>query len=330
MPFYIGRKRRSSISTFSTDFRCSVRTGCSWGGGYRRAHDDIQPGFFFGFIPASSTLSWTNLFAQDEIKLGEKLNLTLGARLEHNDFTGTEVLPSARLAWKLSNDGLLWAAVSRAVRAPSLLDRDIVLPPNPPFLIAGGPDFVSEVANVYELGYRAQPSRELSFSVTGFYQDWDKLRSGQPPPNAQVQNMLYGSTSGIEAWATWQPARQWRLTGGVTTLHKDLRLRPGSTDPVGASNLGNDPDYQWMLRSAFNLSDRQQFDVMVRRVSALPDPAVPAYTAIDLRYGWHINAQLDMSLVVRNLLDVAHPEFNAAPDRSQIGRSAFVQLEWSL
>ena len=25
---------------------------------------------------------------------------------------------------------------------------------------------------------------------------------------------------------------------------------------------------------------------MVRRVAALPEPAVPAYTAVDARYGW--------------------------------------------
>ena len=85
------------------------------------------------------------------------------------------------------------------MRAPARLDRDIVLPPNPPYIIAGGPDFVSEVANVYELGYRGQPTPELTLSVTGFYEAWDKLRSGQPPPNAMVQNMIDGHTSGIEA-----------------------------------------------------------------------------------------------------------------------------------
>ena len=301
-----------------------------WGAGYRRSRDDIQPGVFFGFIPASSTSTWTSLFLQDEVKLNDEIAFTAGVRLERNDFTGTEALPNARLAWKLSNDQLLWAAASRAVRAPSRLDRDIVLPPNPPFIISGGPDFVSEVSNVYEIGYRAQPARELSFSVTAFYQQWDRLRSGQPPPNAQVQNMIDGSTSGAEAWFSWQPLRQWRLTGGMTTLHKDLRLKPGSTDPSGPRELGNDPDYQWLLRSTFTLAERHEFDVAVRRVAALPEPSLPAYTAVDLRYGWRVNTALSIALSLRNALDPRHAEFGAAPGRSEIGRSALLQLKWSL
>jgi iron complex outermembrane receptor protein len=300
-----------------------------WGGGYRVSHDDMTPGFFFGFVPASRTLNWSNVFAQSEIKLTGNTGLTLGARLERNPFTGTEVLPSARWSWKVSNDGLLWAAASRAVRAPSRLDVDLRLPANPPFLIAGGPDFVSEVANVYELGYRAQPLPHLSFSVTAFHQDWNRLRSGQVPPNAEVQNMIDGKTSGVEAWATWQAASNWRLMGGATTLRKDLRLQAASTDPVGVKNLGNDPNYQWTLRSAFNLSDSRQFDVSVRRVAALPDPVVPAYTAVDLRYGWRLSKQLELSIAVRDLLDAAHAEFGNAPDRSEIGRSALVQVRWS-
>ena len=300
-----------------------------WGGGYRRTQDDLQPGLFFGFVPEKQTLNWANLFAQGEIKLDERLGLTLGSRLEHNPFTGFEVLPSARLAWKVSASDLLWTAASRAVRAPARLDRDIVLPPVPPYIIAGGPDFVSEVANVFELGYRGQPSRDLTLSITGFYQQWDRLRSGQVPPNAHVQNMIDGNTSGIEAWGAWQALPAWRLSAGLTTLHKDLRLKPGSTDPVGPKNLGNDPDYQWMLRSAIDLAARQELDIMIRRVAALPDPQVPAYTALDARYGWHVGRGVELSLVGRNLLDKSHPEFNAAPGRSEIGRSVLVELRWS-
>ena len=301
-----------------------------WGGGYKRSHDDIRPGLFFGFVPESSTQSWTNVFAQDEIKLGERVNLTLGTRLEHNDFTGTEVLPSARLAWKVSDKTLLWTAASRAVRAPARLDRDIRLPPSPPYLISGGPDFVSEVANVYELGYRAQVSSAFSVSITGFYEVWNDLRSGQAPPNAQVQNMIYGHTAGTEAWGAWQVLPSWRLSGGFTTLHKDLILRAGSTDPVGPSNLGDDPNYQWSARSTLNLPHRQEFDVIVRHVAPLPVPAVPGYTAVDARYGWHVNGNVELSLVLRNLFDPSHPEFNAAPARSEIGRAALLQLRWDL
>jgi iron complex outermembrane receptor protein len=159
-----------------------------WGAGYRRAQDHIDPGLFFGFVPASRTLTWTNLFVQDDVKLASGLDLTLGLKFERNDYTGTETLPNLRLAWQPAAGQLLWGAISRAVRAPARLDRDLRLPPaGPPYIIAGGPDFVSEVANVLELGYRAQPTPEWSYSATAFLHDWQRLRSGQPPPNAQVQ-----------------------------------------------------------------------------------------------------------------------------------------------
>ena len=52
--------------------------------------------------PTVRTLRWTNLFAQDEILLAPRLRATAGLRLEHNDYTGTELLPNLRLAWDAS------------------------------------------------------------------------------------------------------------------------------------------------------------------------------------------------------------------------------------
>jgi iron complex outermembrane receptor protein len=141
--------------------------------------------------------------------------------------------------------------------------------------------------------------------------------------------MIYGDTSGIEAWATWAISNQWRLSGGVTTLHKNLRLRTGSTDPDGPKNLGDDPADQWTLRSAFNLPLRQELDLLVRRIAALPSPAVAAYTAFDLRYGWRVNRTLAISLALRNMFDPRHAEFNGTLGRSEVGRNALLQLRWT-
>jgi len=309
-----------------------------WGGGYRRARDKVTDGLLVGLQPTSSTQDWANLFVQDEIALTENLALTLGIKLENNDYTGTESLPSARLAWKASPTQLWWAGLSRAVRAPSRIDREIQFPPPGSPLTAfipagsfiiGGPDFVSEVADVVELGWRAQPSRDLTLSVTAFHYEWDKLRSGQLPP-AFVQNMIEGRVYGVEGWANWQAAETWRLSAGFTTLRKHLRLKPGSTDPDGPSELGNDPDYQWVLRSSHNLAPRQELDIMLRRVDELPDPRVPAYLAVDVRYGWRIRRDLEVSLVAQNLFDPSHPESGDAPGRSEFARGAYLKLRWTL
>ena len=299
-----------------------------WGAGYRQARDDIEPGFFFGFVPARRTLNWSNVFAQDSIRFDHALELTLGLKVERNDYTGSELLPTLRLAWKPSDEQLLWTALSRAVRAPSPLDRDIVLPPKPPYLIAGGPDFQSEVAYVAELGWRAQPTATVSYSATLFQNWWDRLRSGEPPPNALVQNMIDGTSSGFEAWASWQAAPNWRLSAGYDLLREHLRVEAGSTDPVGPSALGNDPRAQWSLRSSLDVTATQEFELALRHVAALPNPVVPSYTTADLRYGWRFLPGWTAALVGRNLLRRSHAEFDAAPGRSEIPRSVLVELAW--
>jgi iron complex outermembrane receptor protein len=298
-----------------------------WGAGYRQAHDQVQNSALIAFIPAARTLRWANLFVQDEFRVTEAVRFTAGAKLESNVYTGWEFLPSARLAWKPDDRQLVWGALSRAVRAPARLDRDFHFPGNAPYLINGGPNFQSEVSNVAEIGYRSQSSKAFSYSITAFRHFHDKLRSGQPAP-ANVENMIEGETTGAEMWANYQAGRNWRLSGGLTTLSQRLRLKSGSTDPVGPSALGNDPDYQWLLRTSFDLSPSHEADIQVRRVSALPNPAVPGYTAVDARLGWRASRELDVSVTLQNAFDPRHAEFDPAATRSELGRSVFLKFLW--
>ena len=319
---------RPSVDIADLDFKHTLAPAhhrLTWGGGYRYARDRVDAGRFFGFRPVEQHSRWHSLFAQDEIQLSERVSVNLGLKLERNDYTGTEKLPSLRLAWQLQPDQLLWASLSRAVRAPARLDRDITLPPKPPFIIAGGPDFVSEVARVLELGYRGQPTALLNASLTAFVHDWDRLRSGQRPPNAQVQNMIAGRTYGLEGWGTWQALPALRVAGGFVLLREDLYVRPGSTDPEGPRALGNDPRHQGSLQFSWLGVPGQVFDLDIRHVGALPYPAVPAYTAVDLRWTWRPSARWELEFSARNLLDAAHPEFGGA-DRAEIRRQALLRL----
>src|SRR2546430_17010996 len=103
-------------------------------------------------------MRWANVFAQDEIALQEYLRLTLGAKLENNYYTGTEPLPSARLAWKLEPQRLLWGAVSRALRAPSRIDRDFFV--GPPLQLNGGAVLVAAGGKVLRIRLLEQPPPE--------------------------------------------------------------------------------------------------------------------------------------------------------------------------
>src|SRR4029077_11376161 len=163
-------------------------------------------------------------------------------------------------------------------------------------------------------------------SFTAFHTVHDKLRSGEPAP-AQVQNGASGYTYRVGGWGTYQASRAWRLMIGFSELRQHLKAAPG--DPAGTSAQGNDPEHQQMLRSLFNLTERHELDFIVRHVSTLPNPVVPAYTAVDARFGWKARPDLELSLVGQNLFDAAHVEFGAAPGASEIPRAWLLQAVWA-
>lgn len=300
-----------------------------WGGGYRHARDHIQNSAVLAFLPANRGLNWANLFVQDEIALRDGLELTLGAKVETNSYTGAEFLPSARLAWKPTASRLVWGSLSRAVRSPARLDREFFVPANPPFLFAGGPNFRSEISKVIELGYRAQPASYVSYSVTAFHHIHDRQRSLEATPGGiMFGNTIEGTTSGVEAWGGYRITDAWRLNAGLMLLKQDLKRKPGSADVGGVNALGTDPNHQWMLRSTLDITPKHEFDLTVRHVGALSFSTVPAYTAVDARLGWRASRDVELSLSLQNLFDPGHPEFGALATRSEIERAVFLKLLW--
>jgi iron complex outermembrane receptor protein len=189
------------------------------------------------------------------------------------------------------------------------------------------------VANVFELGYRAQPTPVLSYSATAFYSRYDRLRTLEPNrigPGAVFENGARGRTRGIEAWASWQASRAWRLSGGVVTQHVETALNPDSKDISATTGLAtSDPSHYWMLRSSYDISDRQEVDVTMRRVGALNKPAVPAYSGVDVRYGWRIHRGLELSVTGQNLFADKHAEYGGPATRSVFDRAVYVKLVWT-
>jgi len=297
-----------------------------WGGGYRMGRDANELSTFIRFDPPSRRLTWANLFAQYQRRIGP-WQFTAGAKAERNSYTGVEFLPSLRAAYEHGPESATWAAWSRAVRAPSRIDRDFYFPANPPFLITGGQAFEPEVARVVEFGHRGQWGRNLSYSGTVFRQSYDGLRGGFAMPT-QIVNRFEGEVDGIEAWAQWQAAPWARISLGTIHLRKDLRESSPPADPGGIANLGNDPRNQWKLRAQFDVGPRAELDLQLRRIGALPLPAIPAYTVLDLRAGLQVAPGLELALVAQNMLNRRHAEFEPVATTSHFGRTIFVKATW--
>jgi iron complex outermembrane receptor protein len=332
------------LDTFDLDIQHSIRVGerhaLIWGGGHRVARDDVRVnGVGFAFLPGRVDLKWTNVYAQDEIRINDRMRVTAGLKLEHNSYTGLETLPYLSFAFDAGEGHLLWASASRAVRAPSRIDRDLFAPAVAPvvngvpqYAIAGGPDFQAEVARVAQLGYRGNPHAALSYAVTLFYSDYDRLRTLEPNPRgagAVFLNMAEGTTYGAELSTTWDVRPDLRLTLGHVMHRLDLHAKPGSRDGSAATGFAtNDPSSWSLLRASWDVSPSVELDLTARRVGALPRPVVPSYTAVDLRLGWELRDDLELSLLARNLFAGGHAEFGAPGVRPVMERSVLARLSW--
>ena len=314
-------------------FQVGARNSLVLGGGYRHIDDQVGNSASIAFLPPHRNLSLSNLFVQDTLALiPEKLDLVLGLKEEHNDFTGWEDQPNLRLAWKPEEHQLVWTGVSRAVRTPSLLDKDYFVPGTPPYLLAGGPDFRSESVVAYEAGYRLDAPSRFSFSATAFYNRYRDLRSLEPDfslGSYVIANKMRGHTYGLELWGSLAVTPAWSLRPAYTLLRESLELAPDSLDPVGTRAEVNDPRHQILLTSLWNAGARFEFDGTLRHVSALPDPAVPAYTTLDVHFGWKPLDGLEVALIGQNLFNKLHPEFGAPATRSVVERTGLVRLTWA-
>jgi iron complex outermembrane recepter protein len=304
------------------------------GAEYRYGMDRVTNSIYIALLPPNLDQTWASVFAQDDIALRDDLRLTLGVRDEHNDYTGTEFLPTARLAWKWANNQLLWAAASRTDRAPSRLDHDTFVPGQPPFLLRGGPNVLAETADDYEIGYRGQITNAASLSATIYHTVYDRLRTQQVDPSFTFlfyTNGMQGRTSGLELWGSYQATAIWRLNAGFSHLRQEFNLIPNSIDTgTLQSTEGANPSTWAILRSALDLGPRTEFDVTLRYVGALSQPIVPSYTALDLRLGWQLRSNLELSLAGQNLLDAGHAEFTDIATRTDFRRAVFLKLECRL
>jgi iron complex outermembrane receptor protein len=197
----------------------------------------------------------------------------------------------------------------------------------------GGPDFQSEDLLAYEIGYRGQPLPNLSLSISTYFNVYDNLRtieaSGPLVFPLLIENGMRGHTYGIEAWATYALTDWWHLNAGANGLREELSLVPGSRDVFGVQYAGNDPSYQFQLRSDMDLPHDVDLELGLRGVDSLASPAVAGYVEANARLSWAIRDGLELSLVGLNLLHARHEEFaSSGLPPLEIPRSGYLSARW--
>jgi iron complex outermembrane receptor protein len=362
---YFDRNTRSDttygfgVNTFDLDFQHHIGWGTRqdfvWGLGYRVSSDDTLATLRISFTPAGRTTQLFSSFVQDEITiLPERLYLSLGTKLEHNDYTGFGLEPSGRIAWTPNARNTLWAAVSQAQRTPARSDTGILVnlaalsgPNNIPMLVGytGNPNEKAERETSVETGYRARLSSSVSLDSTIFFNHYGDLVSvepgsplfdADPTPHLVVlsrfANLLYGETHGFETLVNWKVTRRWTLSPSYSFLTMHLHREASSADLTTAPETeGSVPTHQAQLRSQVNLPLHLQWNAAANFVGSLPALAVPSYTRLDSNMTWQAGERFSISLVGQNLLHDRHLEYTG-PDSSVqsdlIKRSVYAKVTW--
>jgi iron complex outermembrane receptor protein len=329
-----------TIDTYDLDvqhsFALNARNDVVWGGGVRISRHNLRgvPQFFF--TPPRRTLYLANAFVQNSLKMSDTVTLILGLKLEDDPYVNVAVLPSVRATWRLSPNAMLWGAVSRAIRSPTPFDRDVVERLGTIDFIIGGPAFRTEKLTAFELGARAQPASNLSFSVSGFYNLYDDLRSIEFNRATLLPlewgNEIRGHTYGFEAWGDYGVTPWWKLSAAFNLLKQRFKFSPDATSLLlpglpGVEQQGNDPEYQASLKSAMTIGSKAALDLAFRYVGARPDPRVPSYVELDARAAYNLSPELELSVTARNLLHARHQEY-PAPDAYPVPRKILAGLQW--
>ncbi len=311
------------------------------GVGYRLVDSNLHGNDgYIDFVPESRELHGVRTFVQDQIHLPAlDSKLVVGTQLEYSTLAGLQVQPNLRWLWNPTMDQTVWAAVSRAVRTPSLEEVDIEQrfdATGPPFL-RGTDDFESERLLAYELGYRRPLGERAFLDLATFYNDFDNLQSVEDDLTGTFQfydNKVQAHAHGAELALDVDVSPDWRLRSSYAFFKMDFEADADSTEASTVDTKdGLIPKNRVSLRSYYDLSDEWELDTGIywtdeHSASFFENPA---YWRVDARLGWNPSPNVQLSVGVQNLTEEEHPE--AGEDiywyGSLVERNVYVNLRLS-
>ncbi|WP_326533694.1 TonB-dependent receptor plug domain-containing protein [Pseudorhodoferax sp.] len=292
----------------------------------------------FGVWPPRGGSQTLSLFAQDQWLLSESLQATLGAKLENYRPGGHSVQPTLRLAWTPAAGQTAWLAATRAVRAPTRLERDRAsfnVPPaqqaafgcwgvDGPACLLGDPQLPLWTAKVLEAGWRARLSNGLDLDLSLFDSRYEGVRGtgiGFPQRAPQLH--------GAEASLRWQVQRAW-------SLHLGGSWQEGSEAPTGQARTPMNllPRRQWLLQSRWSPLPDWDLDLRAEQVAERRRaglPALPAYWRVDARLAWRPAPGWEASLTLQRLNNPLAVEYFESLKVNTVGtRGALLALRFGL
>lgn len=295
----------------SQHFSLGQRHRIVWGAGYRWSSDQVvvnTPGM--QFTPESRSDHWYGAYISDEISLmSDRVRFSLGAKAEHNEYTGFELQPSARVAWVDPGGWTAWGAVSRAVRTPSRLETALEVY-SPIVAIAAPDDLESETLLAWEAGWRGKLGSAVSLDLTAYLHQYENLviwnatpatAPGQPFITLNYGNGGEVESRGVEAALDVRLTERWTVKVAASAMEMDVLEAGFMVAGLDAFDPDRSPKEQLSVRSWFDVTQSVDLDVWVRHVGEAG--LIQAYTDLDIRAAWRPKAGLEFYILAENLIE---------------------------
>jgi iron complex outermembrane receptor protein len=212
-------------------------------------------------------------------------------------------------------------------------------------VLSGSANFRSEELRDFEAGYRAQWTQRLSLDATAYVSFYRRLSTFEPqaprvtvgPSGLRIDQLaLYGNMAsardyGGEVALNWTINGRWRVAASYATLHLNLSLAPGSTDPLTASLAQANPHNEIGLRSQVNLRRNLEWDQTLDWVQRLENGKARGYVRVDSRLGWRLGEAAQFSIVGQNLMSGGRREFGDVPwlVETMTAQKVFGRISWT-
>ncbi|WP_370679246.1 TonB-dependent receptor domain-containing protein [Comamonas sp. GB3 AK4-5] len=298
----------------------------------------------------TTSVSQFALFVEDEIRITERLAITLGNRFDHHENFGGNHSPRAYGVFHLNNAWTVKGGISRAFRTPTLVQNS----PNwgsvscgsatTGCYIIGSKDLKPETALSKEIGLQYQQGAHNA-SVTVFdtklknmidiesrtnnaalAPGYDNFVGFLPDgrPIFSYQNINSARTRGLEASWKWQATANLGFKTAYTYLSAKNTSKAVHAPLLNRSrhNLNMSADWrlnaQWSLAANWRLQSAQALNTAntVRK---------PGHGLVDLSAAWQLNPSTTLRAGILNVADRTFERINAS-DYSEEGRRFYLSL----
>lgn len=291
-----------------------------WGTSYKLTADKTESSTALEYIPQDETVHLFSCFVQSTTQyFDDKVSMVLGCKFEHNDYTGFEYHPSARLSWAVNDINTFWASISRPVRNPGRTNTAARITPffadtgllgnGPPsgilipVTVGGNDDLESETMSSYELGYRSHLGRKFTVDIATYFNKYQQLITNSIANPGELNNHLNGEIYGIETSLVWTPAPTLRLEAGYalnrSTLHGDSDSNHEESYPIN----------QFHFRTYLDIGKDIELNTALYFVDQRQTEEEKSYLKLDLGLTWRLSEKIELSLWGKNLLDSQQVEY---------------------